>query len=163
MKGKTLCIVIVLMVLSIGAIIGAERIRILELGRFSSTLNGVPVEVSLARVARQGGEPIEPMRARDLRRNWMDHVGKFVRFTGVVEYAEKSSRTKKIRRLTLEDYRNEVYPLDSPRLPETYERGHKYEFTGFLMRYEEHAEFKKDGYVKNRVYAFEIRHLGEAD
>ena len=141
-----------------GAIIGAERI--LELGRFSSTLNGVPVEVTLARV---GSVSIKTMRARDLRRNWMDPVGKFVRFTGVVEFTQTGFRTEKIRRLTLEDYTTDVYPLDAPNLPETYERGHKYEFTGFLIRYEAHAKFKKDGYVKNRVYAFEIRHLGEAD
>lgn len=71
--------------------------------------------------------------------------------------------TETIRRLRLEDYRNEVYPLDSPNLPTEYQRGHKYEFTGFLIRYEAHAKFQKDGSVKNRVYAFEIRHLGEAE
>lgn len=130
------------------------------LGGFSSTVNGVPVEVLLS---PSSDEPIKTMRSRDLRRNWADHVGKFVRFTGVVEYAEKSYRTEKIRRLRLEDFTTEVYPLDAPTLPKSYERGHKYEFTGFLIRYEAHAKFKESGYVKNRVYAFEIRHLGEAD
>ena len=157
MNRKTLCIIIALMVLSISALLVANPNI---LGGFSSTVNGVPVQVTLS---PQGEEPIKTMRARDLRTGWADHVGKFVRFTGIVEYAEKSFRTEKIRRLTLEDYRTEVYPLDSPNLPETYERGHKYEFTGFLMRYEAHAKFKADGYAKNRVYAFEIRHLGEAD
>lgn len=71
--------------------------------------------------------------------------------------------TETIRRLRLEDFTTEVYPLDSPNLPTEYERGHKYEFTGFLIRYERHSKFSKSGSVMNRVYAFEIRHLGEAD
>ena len=157
MKRKTLCIVIALMVLSLGAILVANPNI---LGEFSSTLNGVPVQVTLS---PQGDDPIKTMRARDLRTGWSDHVGRFVRFTGVVEFAQTGSRTKKVRRLTLEDYTTDVYPLDAPNLPETYERGHKYEFTGFLIRYEQHAEYKKSGYAKMRVYAFEIRHLGEAD
>ena len=159
MKGKIICIVIALMVLSIGAIIGAERV-FTTYGRFSSTLNGHPVRVT---VGRAGSLYIEPMHARDLRNNWAEHEGRLIRFTGRVEYAEKSSRTKKVRRLRLEDYTTEVYPLDAPDLPKTYERGHKYEFTGFLIREEPCAEFKKDRDAINRVYAFQIRHLGEAD
>ena len=68
------------MVLSIRAILVANpNIP----GEFSSTVNGVPVQVTLS---PQGEEPIKTMRARDLRTDWADHVGKFVRFTGVVEF-----------------------------------------------------------------------------
>ena len=153
MKRKTLCIIIALTVLSISAIIGAkERFHIY--GRFSSTLNGVPVwgRITLFPSA----ESIKAMRTEDLVENWADHEGRFVRFTGVVESVETGFQTEKVRRLTLKGDTIDVYPPDSRHVPETYERGHKYEFTGFLIRYEEHAEFKKDRYPKIRVYAFGI-------
>ena len=148
---------IALMVLSIGAILVANPNI---LGGFSSTVNGVPVQVTLS---PQGEEPIKTMRARDVRTDWADHVGKFVRFTDVVEFTQTGFRTEKIRRLTLEDYTTDVYPLDAPNLPTEYHREHKYEFTGFLMKYESHAQFRKRGITTIRIYAFEIRHLGEAD
>ena len=103
------------------------------------------------------------MRFRDLQKNWTEYVGRFVRFTGVVEFGAKSFRTDKVRKLTLEGYTVDMHPLDAPNLPEVYYTGHKYEFTRFLMKYEKHAQFKKSGYAVMRVYAFEIRHLGEAD
>ena len=157
MNRKILCSVTALMILSVSAILVANPNI---LGGFSSTLNGVPVQVTLS---LESEEPIKTMRARDLRADWADHVGKFIRFTSVVEFVETGFRTEKVRRLMLENYVTDVYPLDAPNLPATYERGHKYEFTGFLIRYEQHAEFEKDGFPKNRVYAFQIRHLGEAD
>ena len=153
MTCRKFCIVIALMVLSISAIIGAkERFHIA--GWFSSTLNGVPVQGSITLFP--SAESIKAMRTEDLVGNWAAHEERFVRFTGVVESVETGFRTEKVRRLTLEDDTIDVYPLDSRYVPETYERGHKYEFTGFLIRYEEHAEFKKDGYPKIRVYAFGI-------
>ena len=162
MKGKTLCIVIALMVLSIGAITGAERIFLSEV-RFSSTLNGVPVWVSVAQVG--SASIIEKMRARDLRNNWAEHEGRLVRFTGVVE--NNSSPIfigpDSDRILTLEGAPAiEVYPLKTSHLPAIYHEGDEYEFTGFLIRHEAHAEHQKSGNAKMCVYAFEIRHLGEA-
>ena len=175
MKRKTLCIVIALMVLSISAIVGAGQ-RILDVGRFSSTVNGVPVEVILARQFGESSERIKTMRARDLRRNWAEHDGRFVKFTGRVENVSSSifSGSARVgsarvgsdsdRILTLEGTPTiEVYLLDAPRLPEIYHEGDEYAFTGFLIRYEGHAENQKSGTAKMRVYAFEIWHLGEAD
>ena len=101
------------------------------------------------------------MRFRDLRKNWTEHVGRFVCFIGVVEFVDKSFRTDKVRKLTIEGYTVDVHLLDAPNLPEVYHTGNKYEFTRFLMRYEKHAQFKKSGYAVMRVYAFEIRHLGK--
>ena len=161
MKGKTLCIVIALMVLSIGAIIGAERV-FTTYGRFSSTLNGHPVQVT---VGRAGSLYIEPMHARDLRHNWAEHEGRLVRFTGVVE--NNSSPIfigpDSDRILTLEGSPTiEVYPLKASRLPTIYHEEDEYEFTGFLKRHEAHAEHQKNGNAKMHVYAFQIRHLREA-
>ena len=157
MTCRKICIVIALMVLSISAIVGADQ-RILDVGRFSSTVNEVPVEVILA---QHGSEPIKRMRARDLRTDWGDHLRKIVRFTGVVDSVEIGSLIDNPLNhslwLRLEDEVTGVYPLDVPDLPETYERGHTYEFTGFLIRDERLAEFKKDAYPKNHVYAFQIR------
>ena len=157
MTSRILCIVIALMVLSISAILVANPNI---LGEFQSTLNGVPIKVT---ISPQDNVQVNTMRYRDLRQDWGEHVGRFVRFTGVVEWVDKSIRTKKVRKLTLEGYTVDVHPLDAPNLPEVYHKGHKYEFTGFLMRYEKHAQFRKSGFAAMRVYAFEIRHLGEAD
>ncbi len=164
MTCRKFCIVIALMVLSVSAILVAREPIVHFSQGFSSTLNGVPVQVRL--FARGRGEEhvwIKPMRFRELQQNWDQYVGRFVRFTGVAGLVETSFRTKQVRKITLEGNVVDVYPLDVPNPPETYERGHKYEFTGLLIRCESHAEYKKSGYVKMRVYAFEIRHLGEAD
>ena len=165
MKGKTLCIVIALMVLSIGAIIGAGE-RILTLGGFSSTLNGVPVEVMLS---RQGSRTITTMQTEDLLENWADHNQRFVRFMGVVE-SVYGSESKQVE-LKLENrYGSKVfpnlfvYPLDAPRLPTEYQEDHVYEFTGFLVNTSEEDELDRaigrEDVALLRVYAFEIRHHG---
>ena len=162
MNRKIICIVIALLVLSISAIIGAKEISLI-LGRFSSTLNGVPVQVKMF---RQGKGTITTMRTEDLVENLADYDGRFVRFTGRVENNSSPIFIGPVRdrKLTLEGPPLiEVYPLDAPNLPAIYHEGDEYEFTGFLMRYESHAEFKKSGYAKMRVYAFEIRHLREAE
>ena len=161
MNRKTLCIVIALMVLSIGAIIGAERV-FTTYCQFSSTLNGHPVQVT---VGRAGSLYIEPMHARDLQNNWAEHEGRLVRFKGVVE--NNSSPIfigpDSDRILTLEGAPAiEVYPLKASRLPAIYHEGDEYEFTGFLKRHEAHAEHQKSGNAKMHVYAFQIRHLREA-
>ena len=156
---RRLCIMTALMVLSLGALLVANPNI---LGEFSSTLNGVSVQVTLS---PQGDEHvINTMRIRDLRKDWDQHVGRFVRFTGVANHWFSSLTTAPSGLILLEGYPSvEVVPLDVPNLPETYEQGHKYEFTGFLMRYDGHAKFKENGYFSLRLYAFEIRHLGEAD
>ena len=171
MKGKTLCIVIALLVLSISAIIGArEPLDIL--GIFPSTLNGVSIRMVLTTEEWPvDTKPIETLRVRDLDL-WTglsdepDYVGQFVRFTGVVESVKTGSRTGKVRWLTLEGDTTDVYLPESggfPESPKSYKLGHKYEFTGFLTRYEAHAAYKKSGYAKLRVYAFRIEYVGESD
>ena len=168
MNRKTLCIVIALMVLSISAFLGAREPIVHFATMCATTLNGVPIGV---RLFSAGEKPIQPMRARDLRRNWAEHDGRFVTFTGRVENVSSSIfigsdrvGSDSDRILTLEGTPTiEVYPLDARDLPETYHEGDEYEFTGFLIRYEEHAENQKSGTAKMRVYAFEIWHLGEAD
>ena len=165
MNYKTLCIVTALITLSIGAILVANPSL---LGKFQSTLNGVPIKVT---ISPQDNADINTMRARDLRRDSSDHDGRFVRFTGVVDYVDQTyldpldfRSPMVVRSLRLEGYPSiYVYPLDAPNLPEEYQTAHKYEFTGFLMKYEDHAKFRESGFAAMRVYAFEIRHLGEAD
>ena len=163
MNRKIICIVIALLVLSVSAIIVASPVWFISTkAEFGSTLNGFPVWVEFR--VRSDKYLISTMDIQELRENWGDHVGRFVRFTGVVESVKTGLRTGKVRWLTLEgDPFVDVYLPDSRKLPETYELWHKYEFTGFLTRYEAHTEYKKSGYAKMRVYAFAIRHLGETD
>ena len=203
MKRKTLCIVIALMVLSLGAILVAVEpeltgdvnrdgiVNILDLvevasqfgeqgepaaatttnvGQFQNDLNGLPVNVTLSSLENTA---VETVRSRDLQRDHWDYNGRFVRFTGVVDYVNTTYldpldlQSKVVSSLRLEGWPwIYVYLLDAPNisiLPEAYQTGNKYEFTGFFMRYEKHAEWRKDGFTQIRVYAFEIRHLGEAD
>lgn len=202
MNRKTLCIVIALMVLSLGAILVAVEpeltgdvnrdgiVNILDLvevasqfgeqgepantaanvGQFQNDLNGLPVNVTLSPLENA---EVETVRARDVQRDHWDYNGRFVRFTGVVDYVNTTYldpldlQSQVVWSLELEGWpRIYVYLLDAPNvsiLPEAYQTGNKYEFTGFFMRYEKHAEWSKDGFTRIRVYAFEIRHLGEAD
>ena len=150
------------MVLSVSAIIGAREPILYFYETFATALNGVPIRVQ---VFSWGERDINVMRAQELEQNWADYLGQFVRFTGVVESAETGFRmeTVQVQKLTLKSVTIDVYPQDARNLPETYERGHKYEFTGLLVGYESHAEDKKSGYVKIRVHAFQIRHREEAD
>ena len=154
MKGKIICIVIGLMVLSIGAIIGANPNI---LGGFSSTLNGVPVQVT---ISRQDNGTITTMQAEDLVENWADHNKRFVRFMGIVKSVTSIDTGIELI-LVLDAYNEEglpfrlhVYPLDSPHLPTEYQEGHVYEFTGFLTE----GGFGVDQRLS--VHAFEIRHHG---
>ena len=169
MKGKIICIVIALMVLSIGAIIGANPNI---LGGFSSTLNGVPVQVT---ISRQDNGTVTTMLMEDLLKNWADYDRQFVRFMGIVESVDWRWRESKKVRLTLDTPDDEdderyislyVHPLDAPHLPTEYQEGNKYEFTGFLTRYLKPPMFP-GGTPGNDlyIYAFEIRHhaLTEAD
>ena len=200
MTSRILCIVIALMVLSLGAILVAVEpeltgdvnrdgvVNILDLvevasqfgeqgepattaanvGQFQNNLNGLPVNVTLSPLENA---EVETVRSRDLRANLWDNDGRFVRFTGVVEYVRTSVTdwtafpfTEEVNELWLEGYPSiRVRPIDLPKRPELYQSGQKYEFTGFLVAYERHAEFDRNGFSTMRVYAFEIRHLGEAD
>ena len=132
------------------------------LGQFKSTLNGVPVQVTIT--PQETDAHIQTMRLRDLRKDYDIHVGKIVRVTGVAEFASYFFGTDTVREISIEgEDLGYVHPLDAPNLPTEYHRGHKYEFTGFLMKYERHSQFSKRGATTIRIYAFEIRHLGEAD
>ena len=170
MKGKTLCIVIALMVLSLGAILVANPGIF---GEFQIKLNGVsPIKVTLTRLA---GRHMGVYTTESLRKGALE--GTVVHFTGVIAEADTgygfqfdddvfSVSSKDVRKLrirwTLQDAFErkpliEVYPLDAPNLPEEYQPGDKYEFTGFLMRYEAHLENSKCGWETLRVYAFRIQ------
>ena len=82
---------------------------------------------------------------------------------GVSKTTARPSSSAQTKTVTLEGAPAiEVYPLKASRLPAIYHEGDEYEFTGFLIRYEEHAEHQKDGNAKMHVYAFQIRHLREA-
>lgn len=159
MKRNIICIVIALMVLSISALLIAG-LGLFIFDGFFSTLNGVPIHVALATDDR---EPFKTIDIQELRDNWEEHDGKFVRFTGIVGYVDTDFRTEQLRKLHLQGYPYVyVYPLDAPDLPETYQQG-KYEFTGFLTRYEKHRPNRQDGLPILRVYASDIRLVHAAD
>ena len=156
MTCRKFCIVIALMVLSIGAIIGANPNI---LGGFSSTLNGVPVQVT---ISQQDNGTITTMRTEDLAEHSADSTGRFVRFMGTVE-SVRSSDTGSELALDLGTEADGhadnvfVYPLDSPHLPTEYQEGHVYEFTGFAVTAFTLVE------AELSVYAFEIRHHGKSE
>ena len=159
MKGKIICIVIALMILSISAIIGANPNI---LGRFSSTWEGHPVEVTIS-----GNLPwfVPTSTLKGLRAAWREHEGRIVTFAGSLEevYPLGSDVVSVMpKKLILRGYPFvEVYPLDAPNLPEGYEPWKTYTFTGFLMEYERHLPFEDRGARVLRVNAFQIWHLGE--
>ena len=154
MKRNILCILIALMVLSLSALLIARPPWFIFDG-FYSTLNGSSIHVTLA---TDGREPLTTLDLKELRDNWADHDGKFVRFTGVVGFVDTDFRTEQLRKLHLQGYPYVyVYPLDAPGLPETYQRGELYEFTGFLVRYEKHTPNQQNGLPILRVYAVDIQ------
>ena len=73
MTSRILCIVIALMVCSIGAILVANPGIV---GEFQSTLNGVPIKGT---ISLQDNVQVNTMRYRDLLQDWGEHVGRFVR------------------------------------------------------------------------------------
>ena len=159
MTRKIICIVIALMVLSIGAIIGANP---KSLGEFLSTLNGVPVQVT---ISRQDNGTITTMRTEDLLENWADYDRRFVRFMGIVESVDR--RDPKNVELVLGEKGKDpvtftlfVHPLDAPHLPREYQEEHVYEFTGFLTHYIPSIVINGNAEHVLRIYAFEIRHHG---
>ena len=158
MKGKIICIVIALIVLSVSAILVANQ-KIL--GEFSSSVN----EMFNAKVTISGDVPwfIPELSLEGLRATWREHQGKIVRFTGRVADSDDNSLVGiPATKVTLEGYPFvEVYPLDAPNLPEGYEPWETYTFTGFLMEYERHLPFEDRGARVLRVYAFNIWHHGE--
>lgn len=139
-----------------------------NVGQFSNDLNGLPLNVILSPLENAA---VETVRARDLRANVSANDGRFVRFKGVVRYVNTVVTDwttfpfpEEVDELWLEGYPSiRVRPVDLPKDPEAYQSGHEYEFTGFLVAYVRHAEFERNGFSTMRVYAFEIRDLGEPD
>ena len=164
MNRKTLSIVIALLVLSISALLVANPNI---LGGFSSTVNGVPVQVT---ISRQDNGTVTTMRTEDLLKNATNRYygEQFVRFMGVVNSVDWRE-SKKVT-LTLDNLDDDgdahyihlfVHPLDSPHLPMEYQVRHVYEFTGFLLNYDLRLLGPGSSSVRVvRVYAFEIRHHG---
>ncbi len=163
MNRNIICILIALMVLSISAILIANHVEVIA--KIASTLNGTPMTVTLAGDA---DDTIKTLDLKELRDNWADHDRKFVRFTGTVVFVQKDPRTEKVRRLTLKGNTTHVYPLDAQDLllarllPETYELGNTYEFTGLLIRDGEHAPTPNSRNVTLRIYAVQANNLGKA-
>ena len=154
MKRNIICIAIALMVLSLSALLLARPPWFIFDG-FYSTLNGSSIHVTLA---TDGREPLTTLDLKELRDNWADHDGKFVRFTGVVGFVDTDFRTEQLRKLHLQGHPTvHVYPLDAPGNPETYQQGQTYEFTGFLVQHEEHQPNRQDGLPILRVYACDIQ------
>ena len=157
MNRKIICIVIALLVLSISAILVANPNI---LGGFSSTVNGVPVQVT---ISRQDNGTITTMRPEDFQKNWADYNERFVRFMGVVESVDWSGPKGVELVLDAEDpvlLNLFVYPLDTPHVPTEYQEGHVYEFTGFLTSYLPSLVIDGMAEYELRIYAFEIRHHG---
>lgn len=169
MKRKTLCILIALAVLSLSALLIANHVEVI-FAKIASTLNGTPMTITLARDAY---DTIKTLDIQELRDNWGDHEGKFVRFTGIVAIANPAFQAKWVEDVVKDpqvewlilagDPHVEVYTRDAQHHPETYEQGQKYQFTGFLIKYSEYNPKNKRGYTNLRIYAFDIRHLDEAD
>ena len=163
MKRNIICILIALMVLSLSALLLASDVVLIRtVAEVGSDLNGVPIHIKIYERARDT-HVIKTMSHQELRDNWADHDGKFVRFTGKVEHVETYLQTKQVWKLELAgdipagDTPITVYPLDLVNPPETYERGQKYEFTGLLMRYTGTIPALKRFLPMMRVYAFQIR------
>ena len=165
MKRNIICILITLMVLSLSALLIANPVLYI-FAEITSTLNGEPITVTLAKDVYK---PFQTLDIQELRDNWKDHDGKFVRFTGKVEHVETYLQTKQVWKLELAGDISAgntpiaVYPLDAPGLPETYELGQTYEFTGFLIRYTGTIPALKRFLPMMRVYAFQIRHPAEKE
>ena len=159
MKRNILCILISLAVLSSCAyLIGDQPWQ--EIAIFNSTFNKVPIQVELTRPGHELA--FEAMDIKELKKYWDIYEGRFVRFTGVIHIVHRDYRTEQIRTIVLSGY---PYVHVSPRNvltpPETYEEGATYEFTGFLVRYEEHRKNQLEGQPRLRLYAFQIQHLEE--
>ena len=171
MKRNIICIAIALMVLSLSALLLANPVLYI-FAEITSTLNGEPITVTLAKDVYK---PFQTLDLKELRDNWADHDGKFVRFTATVASIWTVSPAtvlanfppidvKNVERLILaRDPRVEVYTRDAQPQPETYHRGQTYEFTGFLVQHEEHRPNQQNGALTLRVCAFQSRHLEEAD
>ena len=166
MNRNIICIVIALAVLSSCAYLIGE-LPWQEIAVFQSTFNKVPINVTLD---RKGHElPFEAMDIQELFKYSDIYEGQFVRFTGTVNFDFTDSRNKQLQRIELADKTATGYPdvhvylLELLNPLETYERGQKYEFTGFLVRYEEHRENRPEGQPTFRLYAFDIRHVDEKE
>ena len=129
-----------------------------QIAVFNSTFNKVPINVTLDRMGHDIA--FEAMDIKELWKYSDIYEGQFVRFTGTVNF--DFTENKQLQRIQLSGYPFvDVYPLDLPNPPKTYERGETYEFTGFLVQYEEHEPNQPRGETKLRLYAFDIRPLAE--
>ena len=125
-----------------------------NVGEFTSKLNDATVKIT---VTKLDNTPIKRIRARDLRRDLGFDEGKFVRFSGVVEFASGNL-------VVLEGYPVIYIFIVAPEMLEKeFLISHKYEFTGFAIRYNEHRQWEERGSKTIQVYAFDSKYIGEAD
>lgn len=162
----------------------ASSSEILTEKRFASRINDTQVNVSLTTADWQA---IPAISSRVLSKEAHRYAGKFVKFTGVVgTVLPKSARG---RSLEMMPYHYDVYvetpgihiQLNTLRLCEesdfisdrkhraerdvaiSFQRGHRYEFCGFAVRYEAHLRYHKRGSEKVLVIPFSVKHLGIAE
>ena len=159
MKRNIICILIALAALSSCAyLIGDQPWQ--EIADFQSTFNKVPISVLLYRPGHD--IDFEAMDIQELRKYSEVYDKQFVRFTGRVNFDFTDAREKQRQRIELGGYPAiDVYPLKLQNPLETYERGKTYQFTGFLVQYEEHEPNQPRGKTKLRLYAFDIQPLAE--
>lgn len=142
---------------------------------FTSRVNDTAIEVSLTTTDWQA---IPAIRSRVLSEQAHRHSGKFVKFTGIVETV--LSKSPRGQRLETMPYHYDVYleeggillRVNTFRLCEEsdfiskdspLQRGHRYEFYGFAVRYQAHLRYAKRGSDMLVIFPFSIRHLGVAE
>lgn len=152
----------------------ASSSEVLTEKRFTSRINDTQVNVSLTTTDWQA---IPAISSRVLSQEAHRYAGKFVKFTGIVGTVLPTSARG--RSLEMMPYHYDVYvetpgihiQLNTLRLCEEsdfiskaspFQRGHRYEFCGFAVRYEAHLRYHKRGSEKVLVIPFSVKHLGIA-
>lgn len=154
----------------------ASSSEVLTEKRFTSRINDrVPIEVSLTTADWQA---ISAISSRVLSKEAHRYAGKFVKFTGIV--GTVLSKSPRGRSLEAMPYHYDVY-VETPgillhvntlRLCEEsdfisgvspFQRGDRYEFCGFAVRYEAHVRYHKRGSETLVIFPFSIKRLGAAE
>ena len=125
-----------------------------------------------------GWQAIPAIRSRVLAEEAHRYSGKFVKFTGIV--GTVLSKSPRGRSLEAMPYHYDVY-LETPGIllhvntlqlceesdlisrESPFQRGHRYEFCGFAVRYEAHLQYNKRGSSQILVIPFSVKHLGQAE
>ena len=112
-----------------------------------------PIEVSIL----TSGADIRKLGVRDLRKSFYRYSGTFVEFIGVIEAANPSFPIRLTGYPIIE-----IFPMIKDSKWE-WEKGHRYEFTGFAIQYRKHKDYDSIGFDTLRVYIFDRKHLGKVE